>query len=104
MIGDLILRGVRLEFYNGRLARLTFAPTSEAYAPELLRVLRALYGPGQPAGFDRVQWRGQVVTLMYELVSTPTAHGRRVDVTEQGQVSLMNNALQVLAQQERAVH
>ncbi|MBF9143237.1 hypothetical protein [Hymenobacter properus] len=94
VIGGLILRGLRLGFCDGRLARLTFAPTSEAYAPEMLRVLRALYGPEQPAGFGRVQWRGQRVTLVYELLFAPTGRARGSGTPEQGQVSLLGNAWQ----------
>jgi hypothetical protein len=102
VIGDLILRGVRLSFYNGRLARLTFALTSQAYAAELLRVLLAQYGAGDHVGFGRVAWRGQVVTLLYELVITNRGGGRQAASIEQGQVSLVNNALQAEAQAEQA--
>lgn len=103
VIGDLILRGVRLSFYNGRLARLIFAPTSEAYATELLRVLRAQYGRGQQAGIDRVVWRGQLVTLVYELVITNKGRGRQVESTRQGQASLISNALWAEAEADKVL-
>ena len=101
VIGDLILRGVRLSFYNGRLARIVFAPTSEAYVTELLRVLQAQYGQGQPAGSGRVAWRGQRVTLFYERVITNKGIGRRVESTYQGQASLFSNALWADAEAEQ---
>jgi hypothetical protein len=100
VVGDLILRGLQLRFYNGRLAGLLVASTSEAYATELLRVLQAQYGPGQPAGRDRVVWRGQLVTLVYELLITNKGVSRRVESVRQGQVSLLSNALWAEAEAE----
>lgn len=101
VIGDLILRGVQLSFYNGRLARIVFAPTSEAYVIELLRVMQALYGQGQPAGSGRVAWRGQRVTLFYERVVLNKGISRRVESTYQGQVSLFSNVLWAEAEVEQ---
>lgn len=102
VIGDLILRGIRLGFYNGRLARLTFAPTSEAYAAELLRVLQAQYGAGQPIGYGQVAWTGSVVMLVYEEIITNRGHGRRVESSRQGRVSLLSRALLAEAHAEQA--
>jgi hypothetical protein len=102
VIGDLILRGVQLSFYNGRLARIVFAPTSEAYVTELLRVMQAQYGQGQPAGSGRVAWRGQHVTLFYERVVINKGISRRVESTYQGQVSLFSNALWAEAEGEQS--
>ena len=101
VIGDLILTGLRCSFYNGRLSRLDFAPTSEAYAEELLRVLQAIYGPGEAQKSHKFVWTGQEVTLAYEpLISGP--HGKSGEIHVQGQVSLLSNALLAEAQADRA--
>ena len=101
IIGDLILTGLRCTFYNGRLARIDFAPTVQVYTDELLRVMKAIYGPGQPGSYQQVVWKGSVVTLVYEPLITN--HPRRVENAYiQGQASLLSNALLAEAQADQA--
>jgi hypothetical protein len=104
IIGGLLLQGIRCHFYNGRLARLDFAATSEADTEELLRVLQSRYGTGQPAGVDQIAWTGQVVTLLYTLITTTRGHGQQIDITRQGQASLLSNALLAEMQAEQAAN
>jgi hypothetical protein len=103
VVGGLVLSGLQFCFYNGRLARLDFAPTSVNYTDELLHVLQAQYGEGQPGGLDQVVWPGQVVTLVYTVLYTNTGEGRRLYSKRQGQVSLYNNTLWAEARAEQAL-
>ena len=103
VVGGLVLLGLQFCFYNGRLARLDFAPTSVAYTDELLHVLESQFGDGKPAGLDQVAWTGQVVTLVYTVLYTNTGNGRQLNSLRQGQVSIYNNALWAEARAEQAL-
>ena len=102
VIGDLILTGLRCSFYNGRLSRLDFAPTSEAYADELLRVMQVIYGPGEKQEFRKTVWKGKEVTLVYEPLIIATHGMKSGSIHVQGQASLLSNALLAEAQADRA--
>jgi hypothetical protein len=92
IIGDLILTGLRCTFYNGRLSRIDFQPTAQVYTDELLRLMKAMYGPGQPGSYQQVVWKGNVVTLVYE--PRILGHSGRIENAYiQGQASLFSNAL-----------
>ena len=65
-VGDVKLMSLAFSAYKERLAVVMFSAMGEANCTKLLAILTAQYGEGKDAGYQRVVWVGDKVTMTFQ--------------------------------------